>query len=382
MIEPMTFRPRVLVIVVVSAAIAAVFSTALAYQVSVAEGQSPAMWMLALLNGVFWFGWAVLAAPLTALTRRFRLDRGLAVAVPAHIIAIVGAAAVHVALQTSARTFVNWRLLQEHPEKLASFTWTGDWIRIFPIQLTALIDWELAIGAGVVGLAHAFFYYRESQQRAIRTAQLETRLVESQLRMLQHQLQPHFLFNTLHAISALMHRDVRAADRVLTQLSDLLRLTLDQVAKPEIRLADEVQFLEKYLQIEQVRLGDRLTVQFDLEPQTLDAMVPTLLLQPLAENSIKHGIAPHVGAGRVRVTSRREGDMLTLMVDDTGPGPSERALAALSTGIGVANTRARLTHQFGPGFRFEFHRQPDGFRVLVAIPFRVDAVQAPPAQVA
>jgi signal transduction histidine kinase len=377
----------VLIVVFGSATVASAFSTALAYQVSVAEGQTPPMWLLALLNSVFWFGWAVLAAPLAALARRFRLDRGLAVAVPAHIAGVLSAAVVHVGLQTSARTFGAWRLAHASPEKLAAFQWTEEWTRIFPIQLTVLIDWELAIGAGVVGLAHAFFYYRESQQRAIRAAQLETRLVESQLRMLQHQLQPHFLFNTLHAISALMHRDVRAADRVLTQLSDLLRLTLDQVARPEIRLADEVQFLEKYLQIEQVRLGDRLTVQFDLEPQTLDAMVPTLLLQPLVENAIKHGIAPHGGPGRVKVTTRREGDALTLTVDDTGPGPSERALAALSTGIGVANTRARLTHQFGAGFRFEFHRQADGFRVLVAIPFRRDAGAAaappiPPAQVA
>jgi two-component sensor histidine kinase len=374
-------RPRLLLIVVGSTMLASVFSTALAYQASVADGQSPRLWLLALLNSTFWFGWALLAAPLAALVRRFRLDRGLAAAIPAHVIGVLTAAVTHIALTTSARTFSVWRLIQGDPEKVAAFGWAQEWMRLFPVQVTLLIDWELAIGAGVVALSHAFFYYRESQQRAIRTAQLETRLVESQLRMLQHQLQPHFLFNTLHAISALMHRDVRAADRVLTQLSDLLRLTLDQVAKPEIRLADEVQFLEKYLQIEQVRLGDRLTVQIDLEPQTLDAMVPTLLLQPLAENAIKHGIAPHVGAGRVRVTARRDGDMLTLMVDDTGPGPSDRAFAALSTGIGVANTRARLTHQFGPAFRFEFQRQPDGFRVLVSIPFRRD-LTAVPAQVA
>jgi two-component system LytT family sensor kinase len=378
----MTLRPRVLVVVIGSAALASVFSTSLAYQVSAIEGRPAPMWLLALLNGAFWFGWAVLAAPLTALTRRFRLDRSLAVAVPAHVLGVLLAGAAHVAIQTSARTYGSWRLIQENPDKVVAFAWRDEWTRIFPLQLTALIDWELAIGAGVVGLAHAFFYYRESQQRAVREAQLETRLVEAQLQMLQRQLQPHFLFNTLHAISALMHRDARAADRVLTQLSDLLRLTLDQVAKPEIRLADEVQFLEKYVQIEQVRLGDRLTTTFDIDPQTLDAMVPTLLLQPLVENAIKHGIAPQSGPGRVRVTARRDEDMLIMTVDDTGPGPSERALAALSTGIGVTNTRARLTHQFGPGFRFEFHRQSNGFRVLVAIPFRVDVPTVVPAHVA
>ncbi len=191
------------------------------------------------------------------------------------------------------------------------------------------------------------FYYRETQQRALREAQLETRLVEAQLQTLQHQLHPHFLFNTLHAISTLMHRDLSAAERMLVQLGDLLRLTLESSTRPEVRLAEEIEFLEKYVQIEQIRLGERLTTLFDIETDVLDAAVPTLILQPLVENAIEHGIAPLGLAGRITVSAKREHDMLVMTVEDSGPGPSERAMAALFTGIGLSNTRARLTYQFG-----------------------------------
>jgi sensor histidine kinase YesM len=135
-------------------------------------------------------------------------------------------------------------------------------------------------------------------------------------------------------------------------------------------------FLSKYLQIEQVRLGDRLGVSFDVDNDVLDAVVPALILQPLVENAIKHGIAPDSRPGRISIAARREGDMLVMTVSDTGPGPSERAMASLSTGIGVSNTRARLSTRFGARFRFEFQRHRDDFTVLVAIPFRQEPVVA------
>jgi sensor histidine kinase YesM len=200
--------------------------------------------------------------------------------------------------------------------------------------------------------------------------------------MLQHQLHPHFLFNTLHAISALMHRDVRSADRVLAKLSDLLRITLDSVARPEIRLNEELEFLQKYLEIEQVRLGDRLTVTWNVQPDTLDASVPALLLQPIVENAIKHGIAPLTGPGHVAIGAELEGGKLVLTVTDSGPGPSGSDLPSLSKGIGIANTRARLTHQFGARYRFEFKPAQKGFTVLIAIPFKQEPVCTAPAFVA
>ena len=130
-------------------------------------------------------------------------------------------------------------------------------------------DWEMMTYWAIVGLSHALLYYRESRDRALRASQLETRLVEAQLKTLQQQLHPHFLFNTLHAISTLMHRDVAAADRTLMRLSDLLRLTLERLGEQEVTLATELDFLRKYLDIERMRFADRLVVRFDVEPEAL-----------------------------------------------------------------------------------------------------------------
>ena len=229
-------------------------------------------------------------------------------------------------------------------------------------QKSALLnfDWEMMTYWAIVGLSHAVLYYRESKDRALRTAQLETRLVEAQLKTLQQQLHPHFLFNTLHAISALMHRDVEAADRTLMRLSDLLRLTLENLGQQEIPLQAELDFLAKYLQIEQTRFADRLVVRFDVQPETLDTLVPNLILQPLVENAIKHGVAKKTGPGHIDISARREGDKLRMEVRDDGVGLSENALTALQKGIGVSTTRARLQHLFGADCRFEFHRQAAG----------------------
>jgi signal transduction histidine kinase len=368
----MRFSWRVVAVVLLAASLATAFSTSLSFQLEQSSGiREPVLWRLFMLNASFWFGWVLLAVPLVLLSLLLRIDRRPRVAVPAHIVAVLAAVVVHTAITTSAQTIAGWhRVSLAKPELAAAFDWVAEWTRRYPLQFTQLIDWQLITGAAIVGITHAFFYYRESQLRALETAQLETRLVDAQLQALQSQLHPHFLFNTLHAISALMHRDVPAADRMLVQLSDLLRMTLASVRHPEIRLNEEMDFLAKYLQIEQVRLGDRLTVLFDVDEDVLDAAVPALILQPLVENAIKHGIAPHSAPGRVAVAARREGDMLVMTVTDTGPGPTERAMAALSTGIGVSNTRARLKHQFGARFRFEFQRHRDGFTVLVAIPFR------------
>ena len=221
----------------------------------------------------------------------------------------------------------------------------------------------------IVGLSHAVLYYRESEDRALRTSQLETRLVEAQLKTLQQQLHPHFLFNTLHAISALMHRDVEAADRTLIRLSDLLRLTLEHIGQQEIPLEAELDFLAKYLQIEQTRFADRLVVRFDVQPETLETLVPNLILQPLVENAIKHGVSKRSGPGHIDISARRDGDKLRMEVRDDGVGLSEDALTALQKGIGVSTTRARLQHLFGADYRFEFHRQASGLAVVIAIPW-------------
>ena len=169
-----------------------------------------------------------------------------------------------------------------------------------------------------------------------------------------------------------MHRDVEAADRTLMRLSDLLRLTLENIGQQEIPLQAELDFLSKYLQIEQTRFADRLIVRFDVQPETLDTLVPNLILQPLVENAIKHGVAKKSGPGHIDISARREGDKLWMEVRDDGVGLSEDALTALQKGIGVSTTRARLQHLFGADYRFEFHRQPSGLSVVVAIPWQIE----------
>lgn len=364
-------RLRLFLLVCVGALGAAAFSTTLAYASTRLSGMYQPLDSLAVLNTAFWLGWAMLSVPLVWLAQRVRVDRRPQVAVPVHLAATVAASLIHVSLLTTAQIAVRGVLGRSEVASPQN-PWIDQWVTTFPVQLAALLDWELLVGAGIIAVAHAFFFHAEARERALRQANLETRLVEARLQTLQRQLHPHFLFNTLNAISTLMRRDVDAADRTLVQLSGLLRVTLDADNRPLIRLSEEIAFLDKYVQIERTRLGDRLAVSFDIDADILDAFVPTLILQPLVENAIKYGVVPHGRPGSVSIAGHREGDLLVLSVTDDGPGPSERAMAALSTGIGLSNTRARLSHQYGARHRFEFKRVPGGFTVVVAFPFRTD----------
>jgi sensor histidine kinase YesM len=203
----------------------------------------------------------------------------------------------------------------------------------------------------------------------VQAVRLETNLVEARLQSLQRQLHPHFLFNTLHGISALMHRDVEAADQMIALLADLLRATL-AIQTQEIPLKDELDLLQKYVDIERIRFADRLTITYDIDPETLDACLPSLLLQPLVENAIEHGIAPTSRPGTVKVSARRAEQTLWLEVQDDGVGLGDDVLAALQDGIGVSNTRSRLRHLYGPAHRFEFVRRgARGLTVRVVVPW-------------
>jgi signal transduction histidine kinase len=336
-------------------------STALAWQFTVALGSADTDWRtLLILNCTYWYLWSLFTPPIVWLSQRFRFEwQGLTRALLVHLPAVVIFSIGHIA----AMCGVQWWLATAWGR---SFWW---WEQV---QRSALqyFDWEMMTYWTIVGLSHAVLYYRESKDRALRATQLETKLVETQLQTLQQQLHPHFLFNTLHAISTLMHRDVDAADRTLMRLSDLLRLSLENLGRQEVPLESELDFLSKYLQIEQTRFADRLVVRYDVEPDALDSLVPNLVLQPLVENAIKHGVAKKAGRGHVDISARRDGDKLLLEVRDDGVGLSEDALTALHKGIGVSTTRARLQHLFGADYRFEFHRQPQGLAVLIAVPWR------------
>ena len=358
-------------IVFMAATLLALFSTLMAWRFTVSLGRGMTYWRtLVILNTTYWYLWALFTPAIIWLSQHFRFERqGLWRAFVIHVPSVVVFSLTHILAMSGAQ----WWLARTEGKP---FAWWAE------AQRSALLnfDWEMMTYWTIVGLSHAVLYYRESKDRALRTAQLETRLVEAQLKTLQQQLHPHFLFNTLHAISALMHRDVEAADRTLMRLSDLLRLTLENIGQQEIPLQAELDFLAKYVQIEQTRFADRLVVRFDVHPETLDTLVPNLILQPLVENAIKHGVAKKSGPGHIDISARREGDKLRMEVRDDGVGLSEDALTALQKGIGVSTTRARLQHLFGADYRFEFHRQPSGLSVVIAIPWQIE--QRPRAEAA
>ena len=212
---------------------------------------------------------------------------------------------------------------------------------------------------GAVGVIHAIAYYRESRDSQLETARLA-------LDNLRAQLQPHFLFNTLQSISTLIHRDPPAADRMLTNLSALLRLSLRNAGSQEVPLREELAFLERYLEIMRVRFGDRLVIAVDAGPEVLDALVPSLVLQPIVENAIQHGMADRPDVGHVTIRVARADTSLRITVADDGPGLSANPA---TNGIGLANTRERLLRLYGAAGGVDV-RDGGGVTVTLSIPLR------------
>jgi two-component system LytT family sensor kinase len=221
----------------------------------------------------------------------------------------------------------------------------------FPLILIAQFHLNLTTYWVIAGLAHAVDYYRKYQERERRASQLEARLAQAQLEVLRMQLHPHFLFNTLHAISALVRSAPEAAERMIAQLSDLLRLTLDNIGRDTVPVKDEMEFVDRYLAIQQTRFGARLKVTQRVDPDVLDARVPSQILQPIVENAIRHGIGPRAGGGTVDIdVSTRNGDIV-LRVSDNGCGLPVAGPAALRPGVGLTNTQARLHEMYGRAAR-------------------------------
>jgi two-component system LytT family sensor kinase len=314
-------------------------------------------------NVLISFSYVALLAPyILAFARRFSIGRDTWKRnLPLHMIAAVVFTAGHAA----------WMILLEHPQSAKD---------VMPMTLkywTSLTLWALNQDAfdtygTLVAIAHVWMYYERVRDREIRTSQLEGQLARTQLEMLKLQLHPHFLFNTLNAISALMHQNVPAAENMLSRLSDLLRLSLDNVALQEVTLKSEVEFVRSYLHIEQVRFQDRLTVTIDIDPDTLDAMVPNMLLQPLVENSVRHGIARKSGAGSINIESKRLDEVIRITVRDNGPGfpavsngnSNGHGNGKPKGGLGLGNTRARLRQLYGDAHCLEVCNAPDGGAVV------------------
>jgi len=250
-----TASPRLIVGI---ATLLGAFSTLQAYQFEKLFSEHPhPLFSLAVLNFSFWYGWAVLAPVVLWVARRFPLERDMwKRSIFAHLVAVVVLTFLHVAV--SEWVFVT--------VPGSGYMWKMTWWQRVQRTFSLNFDYEMMTYAAIIGFSYAAAYFRESQDRALSSAQLETRLAEAHLQALQRQLHPHFLFNTLNGISALMHRDVHAADRMLVRLSDLLRMALDRRSAQEVPLSDDLEFLAKYLEIEQARFGDRLAVRYDIDP--------------------------------------------------------------------------------------------------------------------
>lgn len=255
-----------------------------------------------------------------------------------------------------------------------------------PVSLEPVQAWlgltylnELAIYLAILAAGFARNYFYRFQERRRKTSELEAQLAEARLEALRMQINPHFLFNTLHAISSMVDDHPRQVHRMIARLSELLRYALESTASQEVPLGKEIDFLERYLEIQQIRFEGRLETTIDVEPELEDALVPSLILQPIVENAIKHGASQSSErVGRVRVTTRLVGTAVVLAVEDNGPGlDTYDLLEESSEGIGLANTRKRLENLYEETYRLEAEAASEtgGLRVEIAIPYHTSGAR-------
>ncbi len=275
------------------------------------------------------------------------------------------------------------RMLQvwaDSPEPWEGTAWSG-----YVTTALVLLPFDFLIYCGFFSATLAIdkhFRHRQHVEESIRlelrTAQLESKLAQAELQALRGQLHPHFLFNSFNAVATLVRQQRNdAATDVIAELSMLLRQAIDRTGRHEVAFADEVEFIRRYLHIERIRFGEKLLLQCAIEPATLQACVPNLLLQPLVENAIKHGISKRRAPGTVRIAAKRESDRLYIEIENDGPDqPDEAAALSASSsnrrqGIGLANTRARLAHIYGGNHCIELKARPDGgMLACLSLPWR------------
>ncbi len=222
-------------------------------------------------------------------------------------------------------------------------------------------------------LIYAVDYYKKTRQKELQTQQLETQLARAQLQVLKMQLRPHFLFNALHTISALVHKNADLADKMITRLSDLLRRTLENTDSQLVSLAEEIEFVDNYLEIEMVRFPNRLKVEKDIQKETLNKLVPNLIIQPLVENSIKYCVAPYSRPGIIQIQAALKKNRLSIQVIDNGPGIKGTSSEVVRKGIGLSNIQERLKKLYGSDHRFELINIPEGGLIVnIEFPYSIN----------
>jgi signal transduction histidine kinase len=313
--------------------------------------------------------WAALTPPLFVLASRFSLERDrlqrLLLLVAVGVLLAIGMEMI--------AGYLRFELLYDGPRR-GPFGGRGGGPFVGLRRLFWLDDLTVFIAIMAAGIARDYFWrYRgrleETARLQAQAAELQAQLAHAHLAALRSQLDPHFLFNTLHAISSLVERDPRGVRRMIARLSELLRSTLDGAQEQETTLEEELSFLHRYLEIMEIRFQGRLQVELRVSSAALDAMVPTLILQPLVENAVKHGVSKVEGTGRIVISAERDGERVVLEVRDNGPGLDARVDES-ADGIGLRNTRARLAQLYGTSQRLSLEPAAGGGVVVtVTIPY-------------
>lgn len=338
---------RALVIVAVWTGIALFFCAQDAVS-AYTRGRPPEGWVLR-FELIYWWVWIPLTPPALAAARRFRISHeSWPKTVALHTMFALLVGITHEAMLFAIRYAGQGVDLISAPGTEVSFA--ASWPRMPVMVLTAFYKyWAL------IGIYYAFDYANKSRAKELAAAELSAKLAEAELRALRMQLQPHFLFNTLHAISMLNLSDVDAANRMLVRLSDLLRLSLDNAGRATVPLRVELSFLEKYLEIQRIRFADRLTVFYDIDPVCLDVEVPHFILQPLVENALEHGVREGALA-ELSISATCHDSGLTVRICDNGPGmPGD-----WREGLGLGNTRMRLQQTYGTADLLRIHNGNQG----------------------
>src|SRR5947208_5963568 len=344
-----------------------VIFAAISYAAAIGENNKEFGFVSALrLNLVQFYLWAILSPLLFKFSRRFPIEfrplnlRNLLLYFPA----LISFAGIHQLIHLAVLWSITPRWRQQYPALI-------DCYRAY-FAFGFYID--LIIASLIVVAVHALLYYQNFRASELAQSSLITQLAQAQLRALKMQLHPHFLFNTLHSISSLVLEDPPKANSMIARLGDFLRLTLENSNQQLVSLKEETEFLRCYLEIEQVRFGDRLTVALELEPQTLSVQVPHLILQPVVENAIQHAIAPRTARGHINIEAKRLNSLLRLEVKNNGPRITLNTDLLEAEGGTLSSVRARLHQIYGSDSRFELMNAKDGgLTVVMEIPFQREA---------
>lgn len=331
------------------------------------------------VNALDWIVWALLLPIIAVLGRRIRLDGGgqRLLRLVGWLLLAIGFCAVQGILTGLTIRFTNPQLFGMAPPAGVAQRPLAPFLLMWAV---ATSTFNLLIFGMTAGAFHAFLYYRDLRARQLRDTELQGRLARAELNVLRMQLQPHFLFNALHTVSSLMVTDVPTAQRVVSALGDLLRSSLDHTARQEIPLREELAFVQRYLEIQRARFRQRLRVKVDVTDDLGDALVPSLVLQPLVENAIRHGIEPEADGGQIWISAERSGDAVVLSVANDGI-PNDTGIARQrgeSPGVGLTNAAARLAQLYGPSHCLRaaweaYGSGGDRFVVELSVPYHTEA---------